>query len=162
MRTHFELGPSNYRLPTEEFAGANDTNDGDATNTATWPQQRPPPQGQQQVLSKTISTVIPGPNHNQAILAGSYNQGEGANDDDATNDAAGLLQLPGPQVLPGPTYDEVQDLLGDLEQLQEMLESNKLPKLLQEALEELQVMAREVEEEMQEATRQPLLGLTIG
>ena len=46
--------------------------------------------------------------------------------------------------------------------MQEMLESNELPKLSQEALEELLVMAREVEEEMQEATRQPPLGLTIG
>ena len=60
----------------------------------------------------------------------------------------GLLQLPWPQVLPRSTYNDVQDLLGDLEQLGEMLESNELPKLLREALEELQVIARKVEEEM--------------
>ena len=121
MRAHFELGPGNYRLPTEEHARANDANDSDAKNTATGPQQRPPPQGQQQVLSTTISTVIPGTNCKQAMLAGSCNQGEGATNDDAADNAAGLPQLPRPQVLPGPTYDEVQDLLGDLEQLQEIL-----------------------------------------
>ena len=109
-----------------------------------------------------ISTVIPGPNCNQATSTGSCNQGEGANKDDAADDAAGLPQLPQPQILTGPTYSKVQDMLGDLEQLWEMLKSKELPKLPWEALEELQVIAREVEEEMQEATRQPLLGLTIG
>ena len=107
MRAHFELGPGNYRLPTEEHEGANNANNVDPTNTATGPQQWPPPQGQQQVLSTTISTVIPGPNHNQAMLAGSCNQGKGANEDDAANNPAGLLRLPRPQALPGPTYDKV-------------------------------------------------------
>ena len=88
MRAHFMLGPSNYRLPTMEHARADDANNGDTTNTATGLQQRPPPQGQQQVLSTTISTVIPGPNRNQATSAGSCNQGEGANDD-ATDDVTG-------------------------------------------------------------------------
>ena len=64
MRAHFELGPGNYRLPTEEHAGTDNINDSDTTNTATGLQQWPPPKGQQQVLSTTISTVIPGPNRN--------------------------------------------------------------------------------------------------
>ena len=56
-----------------------------------------------------------------------------------------MLQPPQPQVLPGPTIAEVQDLFGDLEQLLEMLEYDELSRLPWEALEELQAMTCEIQ-----------------
>ena len=47
---------------------------------------------------------------------------------------------------PGPPQDEVQALLGDMEQLQEMQELQELPWLPREDLEELQEMVQEVQE----------------